>query len=438
MGKKGLVTVKAAIAWMVLLCLVVSGCSASNSANNGSAESEQTTIKIAWFSPQPEIFVTPFIDAFEEKHPNIKVDAMISPNYNAYTEKMATAIAGGESFDAVFINTEFGQWAGQGYLGDLTDLVKQENLDLKKEYKDFYMPLQLNDKLYALPYYVTAYATYYNHDLFDEAKVSYPKDNFTWDEYLDIAKKMTKGDGPNKVYGSVNFDWVMTLMLMVNQQGRDMLTATEADIVEALTWKHELTNVAQAQPSVAEKIDAKNNPIIQMKQGKGAMTYLVPATMTQLTEAIKNGEATFKLGMATVPQLPGTTTPKTIGNITSWGIPDKSKHRDSAWTFVRFMTGMETGDMKMTTGFIPANDLGSNDEVFNKFKQLFESDGKVLPEGAKAFFTQEIALELPFDVKTPQLRKLYESEAELALTGGKSIEEAAKTIISKRAELFEK
>ena len=424
--------------------LVLSGCAkkeASNSGTESAANSDkpqQTTIKVAWFSPSPEVFVDPFLNAFMDKHPHIKIEPVISPNYQAYTEKMAIAIAGGEIYDAVFINTEFAQWAGQDYLADLSSLIQDSGLDMSKTYKDYDQPLKWDDKQYALPYYVTAYATYYNKEMFDAANLPYPQDNFTWEEYTALAKQLTKGDGPDKVYGSLGFDWVMTLLPMVNQQGRDMFTATEQDIVEALKYKHHLTNELKVQPTVAENLVTKSNPNALFRQGKGAMMYSVPATFNQTTEAIKQGEAQFTLGMTTMPQLPGTTQPKTIGNITSWGIPAESKNKEAAWEFIRFMTGPETADLKLKSGNTPANDLGSADQLYDRFKQFFESDGKVLPEGAKVFFTQEVTLELPFHPLTAQLRNIYESEAELALTGGKSIEDAAAEIVKQRDELLKK
>ena len=42
----------------------------------------------------------------------------------------------------------------------------------------------------------------YNKDLFDAAGVAYPSNDMTWDEYYDLAAKMTSGEGSSKVYGT--------------------------------------------------------------------------------------------------------------------------------------------------------------------------------------------------------------------------------------------
>ena len=38
-------------------------------------------------------------------------------------------------------------------------------------------------------------------DMFDEAGVAYPDADWTYDEFLDAATKLTHGEGNNKVYG---------------------------------------------------------------------------------------------------------------------------------------------------------------------------------------------------------------------------------------------
>jgi multiple sugar transport system substrate-binding protein len=44
---------------------------------------------------------------------------------------------------------------------------------------------------------------YYNKAIFDEAKVAYPTDSWTWDDLLDAAKKLTivESNGRVKRYG---------------------------------------------------------------------------------------------------------------------------------------------------------------------------------------------------------------------------------------------
>jgi len=61
--------------------------------------------------------------------------------------------------------------------------------------------LSLEGVQYSYPANVNADILIYNKSLFDRFGVPYPKQNITWDEFFELAKKMTRGQGPTKVYG---------------------------------------------------------------------------------------------------------------------------------------------------------------------------------------------------------------------------------------------
>jgi ABC-type glycerol-3-phosphate transport system substrate-binding protein len=61
--------------------------------------------------------------------------------------------------------------------------------------------LSLEGVQYSYPANVNADILIYNKALFDRFGVPYPKQNITWDEFFELAKKMTRGEGANKVYG---------------------------------------------------------------------------------------------------------------------------------------------------------------------------------------------------------------------------------------------
>ena len=67
--------------------------------------------------------------------------------------------------------------------------------------------IRIDDKLYGLPFRNDYYLLYYNKTLFDQAGVEYPKNDMTWDEYRELAKKMTSGEGNDKIYGGYCHTW---------------------------------------------------------------------------------------------------------------------------------------------------------------------------------------------------------------------------------------
>jgi len=66
----------------------------------------------------------------------------------------------------------------------------------------------VGDEIYGLPYTKGGFYVFYNKNMFDAAGVPYPTDDWTWEEFEETAKKLTKGSGANKVYGAnIHLTW---------------------------------------------------------------------------------------------------------------------------------------------------------------------------------------------------------------------------------------
>ena len=68
---------------------------------------------------------------------------------------------------------------------------------------------------------------YFNKDLFDKAGVPYPSADMTWDEYEELAKKMTSGEGSAKVYGTHNHTWQALVSNWAVQDGKNTLMSED-------------------------------------------------------------------------------------------------------------------------------------------------------------------------------------------------------------------
>ena len=68
----------------------------------------------------------------------------------------------------------------------------------------------VDKNLYAIPRDTAPFAcVYYNKDLFDAEGIAYPKDDWTWSEFLAAAKKLTKFDDRGRAtqYGFYGWAW---------------------------------------------------------------------------------------------------------------------------------------------------------------------------------------------------------------------------------------
>ena len=87
--------------------------------------------------------------------------------------------------------------------------------------------LTVGGKLYALPMRTDFWIVYYNKDPFDKAGVPYPTNDMTWKQYDEIARKITSGFGPDKVYGAHQHVWRSVVELPAITTGEHTLIAKD-------------------------------------------------------------------------------------------------------------------------------------------------------------------------------------------------------------------
>ncbi|CAG7626912.1 ABC transporter substrate-binding protein [Paenibacillus allorhizosphaerae] len=115
-------------------------------------------------------------------------------------QELSDLIAAGQVPDIV--------WEGLWYLTttatkldlplDLAPLAKKHQFDFNK-----YDPtmtvmiksLSAKGEMFFMPYNSFVFATQYNKDIFDKLGIPYLKDNMTWEEMIDIGRKITRNDG---------------------------------------------------------------------------------------------------------------------------------------------------------------------------------------------------------------------------------------------------
>ena len=90
-------------------------------------------------------------------------------------------------------------YAKNGYLLDISDMFEDGRVDLTKFPQHVIDIHTVNGTLWGIPKDFDSIAVFYNKDMFDAAGVDYPSDDWTWDEFIEIAKALT--DAENGIYG---------------------------------------------------------------------------------------------------------------------------------------------------------------------------------------------------------------------------------------------
>ncbi len=198
----------------IFLALTIEGC--------GGKKEEQSKKTILRWSGYGAVGYDEFrmqeSEKFEKLHPEVEVK--YEPIVGDFQAKMMTQIAGKTAPD-MFFCTDLQTYTSKGALVDLTKWVAEDS-----EYFHNFHPALLEDqrwngKVYALPGNCNVTLLYYNKDLFDEEGLSYPDENWTWEDLLAAAKRLTKRNEDGRIiqYGLVTPLHYQQLMLYVFQNG---------------------------------------------------------------------------------------------------------------------------------------------------------------------------------------------------------------------------
>ncbi|MFE0556554.1 ABC transporter substrate-binding protein [Paenibacillus sp. NPDC058910] len=156
---------------------------------------EPVTLKIA--TPWGIDYFTPrMIDPIQEQFPHVTVEHV---DWNGTAENMQELSAQGIVPDIVLGYTGQAPFEELEMVFGLDDMIAEYGVDLSGVNPQLLQELRSRDKegrLIGLPDAGDVLALYYNKEIFDLLGVSYPSDNMTWDELIDLAKQLTvKKDG---------------------------------------------------------------------------------------------------------------------------------------------------------------------------------------------------------------------------------------------------
>lgn len=133
------------------------------------------------------------IKEFEGSHPNITVRRSVIP-WDDYWTKLQTALPTGTGPDVFWLNQPNAvSYLPTGYvasLEDWADAIHFENFNER-----FYTPFMYQGKRCAVPFMWDVIVLFYNKDAFDKAGLSYPDENWTWDDFYGAAQKLTIKNG---------------------------------------------------------------------------------------------------------------------------------------------------------------------------------------------------------------------------------------------------
>lgn len=350
---------------LLLYCLIIGliiffcSCMSKRTDNN-------IHIQFATWGSESEInILKPMLEDFEKQNDGIKVDLMHIPQN--YFQKIHLLFASNTAPDVIFINNLYlPLYANASVLEDLTDY---KDFEYEKYFPKSVESMKYKNKIYAVPRDVSNLVFFYNKDLFDKQKVQYPNVNWTLEDLLEKAKKLT-----NATSFGISFEekplFFLPYMLYYGGFGKedsenyfnqDVLNKPENK--KGLDFYADLRKKYKVAPT-KEKIGSAT--MAQMfLQGKIGMYLSGRWMVPKLRE-----EAKFDWDVVEFPKT-------MFMDSSGWAVSKSSKHKTEALKLVKFLASEQNSKEFAKSGLIvPARIDSANSKEFLDNKK---------PHNAKAF-----------------------------------------------------
>src|SRR2546421_10773497 len=330
------------LAVMALVALLVAACGGTPGTSTPSASSGALSgdVRISGWSSSPteDALLTDSINAFMKDNPNVKVKW--EPIAKDYDTVLKTNIAAGTEADVFYVDIF---WADSimktGKLLALDDNMKKTGTSKSDFVPSLLNAFSYNGKVYGIPTAFNTLGLVYNKDLFKDANVKEPTNDWTWDDLKTAAKALTKGDVvglslPADAARFMPFLWAAggDLAAINNDKGQaatDFYTGFEVkDGLSKLPSELGMGWAGEA-----------------FEKGKAAMVFeggWLPADLNNNFKSVNYG----------VVQMPkGTAAKSNLIFTVSYSVSAKSKNPNAAWALLNYLTGSDNQAKVLKAGF---------------------------------------------------------------------------------------
>ncbi|HUV38033.1 MAG TPA: sugar ABC transporter substrate-binding protein, partial [Planctomycetota bacterium] len=342
---------------LFILCVLLVGALAGCT-TRGADEGKTVLTYTRWGDPSELDSTRELIAQFMAENPDIVVRVDVV-SWGQYWQKMATAVATSTAQDVWLMSAAYvEQYAAAGHLLDLKPFMDNDptfNLDdyFPHPFDDYcFVERKLgldakgrdvvelrnasfgdeNAKCYAFTRDYNCQLLFYNRDHFDAENVTYPNENWTWDDMVSAAKKLTvdkDGDGMIDRWGIYGLNYnalARTIGGSFLDVPRRKSTYNSPEVLEALDFCRALIYDYEVCPPPALQIEGE-----AFTTGKASMT------IEGVWSVRRFDSSKYLWDVTLIPVKKGY--PRTsIGGGVAHCIYAKTRHPHAAWKLVKFLS----------------------------------------------------------------------------------------------------
>lgn len=350
---------------------VLGGCS---SASSGKTSSGKTRVRFAsWDNAEDLDHQQALVDQFNASHDDIEV--VLEAYGSEYDTKISAGMGSGDTPDVLYM------WDYPSYhegLEPLDSYIEKEGADYKSNfYETLWAYNSINGSVYGIPVGFTTHALFYNKDIFAEAGLEEPTNDWTWDDVKEASKVIAE-----KVEGKKGFSFQMK---------------PDPYDFEMYLWSNG-TAYVDAEGKVEGNLNSdKAAEVLNMFQDMAKEGYAV-ATEKNGTDEFRSGQTAMYVygawsiasfdtdglnyGVVNIPSFAGAGR-KSASILSSSGvaISKDSKNKEAAWEFVKYWTGEEMNKARIGYELPVLNSVVESEKILDNpanapfYAMLEQSEG---------------------------------------------------------------
>ncbi|MDF2722491.1 MAG: family 1 extracellular solute-binding protein [Paenibacillus sp.] len=345
--------IKLLLSALFITAITVS-CSSKDNANPKDAASSTAAVKtpsnepvtisiLNWNAMTDEEFERYYVKPVAKKHPNITL-ALVKKNTGTPEDAIAAHLMAGNFPDLIFVsNKDINSFILAKTIYSLDELVAANKFDTKRFDASAIASLQRKKEeggLVGIPWAQNIGGLFYSKDVFDKFGTAYPKDLMTWEESLELAKKLTRKENDVQYVG-INLS---SLSQFAQSLSVSYLDQNGKALVDTAVWKRilEFYKTAFAVPGAATKATLFGNKTVAMQPDWLGST---------INNAIK--DPSFPWNVAGLPNFKEYLGTGREIDAHALAISASSKHKEQAFQVIQAVTSDEVQAEMSQYGRVP-------------------------------------------------------------------------------------
>lgn len=294
-------------------------------------------------------YITPVVDTYNAMQNSVQVNLhLLGSSY--YEKDIADLLSSDVPVDLIGIKGISKMVQTKENLLDLTSYIQSNSLDVTS-YGTMFNEIAVDNKYYGIPTRNTAWALFYNKDIFDAAHIPYP-DQLTWEEYRSLAITLTHGEGASKIYGGYWVPWCYNFAAL--QHSSYLIDDDLSYLQQSLELLNTFYNVDGSHMSYTD-MEANNiNPRDIFESGRIAMMPQGEWFVTMLLQDEKSGLSKVNWDIAPIPVFEGQNSRITWGQYEFVCISSSTQYPKETFDFITFLCGEEGARIYASNGMIHA------------------------------------------------------------------------------------